>query len=159
MDVSGHRLRAADPADLPAVNAVVEAAIAGWRIPERVRRLALPSYRYDTADLAQMSLVVAESPDGRIDGVVAVEPAADGAALGRPLAIHGLYVRPECQRRGLGARLVDAAAAVARRLGCDGLVVRANREARAFFLHRGFAELPTADAERDYPHRFWRPLS
>ena len=32
----------------------------GWQLPERVKRLALPSYRYNEMDLKYYSLVVAE---------------------------------------------------------------------------------------------------
>lgn len=37
-------LRPASPADLGEISALIERAVMTWRLPERVKRLALPSY-------------------------------------------------------------------------------------------------------------------
>jgi hypothetical protein len=52
--------------------------------------------------------------------------------------------------------LLDAAVTVAQEQGFDGLLVKARPEAEGFFLARGLERLPTADAERHYPHRLWK---
>jgi len=67
-------LRAADKTDLPAVNGVIERAIMGWKLPERVKRLSLPLYRYNEMDLEHLELCVAEAA-GQIIALAAWEPA------------------------------------------------------------------------------------
>jgi len=130
----------------------------GWDLPERVKRLSLPSYRYQPQDLDHLELVLALE-EGRVAGVAAWEPAAagEGPADARALLLHGLYVAPERQRSGIGSRLLEAAEVAARGGGFDGLLVKAQRSAQTFFLARGFSLLPVADPQRDYPHRLWRP--
>lgn len=151
-------LRPAAPADLDAVNAVIERAVMTWNLPERVKRLTLPSYRYQPHDLDHLRILVAEDASRAVVGVAAWEPAAarDLPAGKTGLLLHGLYVDPDRQRAGAGSRLLDAALAAAREQGFDGLLVKARPEAEGFFLARGLRPLPVTDAERDYPHRFWK---
>lgn len=153
-------LRLATPADLDPVNAVVEAAVMSWSLPERVKRLSLPSYRYHAHDLDHLHLVVAETSAEGIVGVAAWEPADPGdAPVGtKALLLHGIYVLPELQRGGIGSRLLEAAVEAARHAGYDGLLVKANPDAQAFFAARGLDLLPVEDPARDYPYRYWLPI-
>jgi len=150
-------LRLATLADLDAVNAVIEHAVMTWNLPERVKRLTLPSYRYQPHDLNHLQLMVAERAGAGIVGVAAWEPAnaRDLPAGKTGLLLHGLYVDPAQQRAGIGRRLLAEAVEAAREQGFDGLLVKARPEAEGFFLARGLTPLPVTDAERDYPHRFW----
>lgn len=154
------RLRRAEAADLPALNAVIERAVMTWNLPERVKRLGLATYRYQAHDLAHLRIVLAEDAGRAIVGVAAWEPAAsrDVPAERRGLLLHGLYVEPAHARRGIGSRLLEAALEAAREQGCDGLLVKAQRDAVGFFAARGMAPLPIEDPARDYPYRFWRAL-
>jgi predicted N-acetyltransferase YhbS len=153
-------LRPATPADLAAINAVIERAVMTWNLPERVKRLTLPSYRYSAHDLEHLHVVLAEDAGHTVLGVAAWEPASarDLPAGKTGLLLHGLYVDPEQQRGGVGSRLLEAAVSAAREQGFDGLLVKARPEAEGFFLARGLAPLPVTDAERDYPHRFWQEI-
>ena len=150
-------LRQAHAADLPAINGVIERAIASWQLPERVKRLSLPIYRYHAHDLIPLHLVVAEDASGAVIGVAAWEPAdpRDLPADKRGLLLHGLYVDPARQHRGAGGRLLDAAAEAARAWGFDGVLVKAHADANGFFEARGLQRLAVEDAARHYPHRFW----
>ncbi|MEE4361820.1 MAG: GNAT family N-acetyltransferase, partial [Pseudomonadales bacterium] len=104
------QLRDAQAGDLDAINEVIASALSSWHLPDRVRRLALPSYRYGDVDLRFMRLRVAER-SGTIEGVTALEP-ADAAETPPGLVgslLHGIYVAAPQQRRGLGRRLVEDA--------------------------------------------------
>lgn len=151
------RLRQAHADDLPAINGVVQRAIATWQLPERVKRLSLPSYRYHAHDLVHLHLVVAEDADRALVGVAAWEPAnpRDLPAGKHGLLLHGLYVDPAHQRRGAGSKLLDAVATAARAQDLDGVLVKAQAEAIGFFEACGLQRLPVEDAARHYPHRFW----
>lgn len=155
------KLRPASTADLGAVNAVIERAVTTWKLPERVKRLAMPTYLYNAHDLEHLRVVVAEDSAAGIVGVAAWEPAAarDCPRGRRGLLLHGIYVDPDRQRNGVGARLLSAAAAAAREQSYDGLLVKAQADAEGFFRRRGLRGLAVEDAGRDYPHRFWLDLA
>jgi predicted N-acetyltransferase YhbS len=149
-------LRPATADDLAAINAVVEAAFMTWQLPERVKRLSLPSYRYDAFDLQHLTLTLAER-DGEVLGVAAWEPAdpADCPGQQRGLLLHGLYVHPEHMRMGIGRELLQAARRSAREQGFNGVLVKAQSDAEGFFLHQGLQALPVDNPSRDYAKRFW----
>lgn len=160
-DAGAWVLRAATSADLDAVNAVVERAVMTWALPERVKRLSLPSYRYSEHDLEMLELVVAEEAGASIVGVAAWEQASPGdvppGQIG--LLLHGLYVDPVHQHRGIGSGLLDAAVRAARARGLNGLLVKAQADAEAFFLKLGLEKLPVRNSRRDYARRLWLALA
>lgn len=153
-------LRPASSADLEAVNALVERAVMTWQLPERVKRLALPSYRYHPHDLAHLELMLATDAAGRILGVAAWEAAAprDNPAGRQGLLLHGLYVDPTHQGLGVGTALLRAAATAARRQGHDGLLVKAQPDAAGFFAACGLTALTAENPDREYAHRYWLSL-
>jgi GNAT superfamily N-acetyltransferase len=153
-------LREAREEDMAALNGVIERAVMTWQLAERVKRLSLPSYCYHAHDLAHLHIVVAEDAERAIIGVAAWEPATprDPRAGQRGLLLHGLYVDPSHLRRGVGTHLLDAALAAVRTQGFDGLLVKAQADAIAFFESRGMQRLPVEDPARDYPHRFWQTV-
>jgi len=154
---NGVKLRELAVGDLVRANAVIEAAVMTWDLPDRVKRLSLPSYRYDAHELSHLTLLGAEDDGGDILGVAAWEP-ADSAEVpddSTGLLLHGLYVVPALHRRGIGSQLLDAAVHAARDGGFHGLLVKANPDARSFFAAKGMRTLPVGDARRDYPYRVW----
>ena len=150
-------LRPARSDDFDALNGVIERAVMTWNLAERVKRLSLPSYRYHAHDQLHLHIVVAEDADHAIVGVAAWEPASprDLPAEQNGLLLHGLYVDPARQHRGIGSRLLAAAADAARAQGLDGVLVKAQADANGFFAARGLQHMPVADPLRDYPHRYW----
>ena len=153
---TGTTLRMGDRNDLPAINGVIGRAVMTWRLPDRVKRLSLPLYRYSETDLGHLELCVAEDDHG-VSGVAAWEPAgpADLSEGVRGLLLHGLYVDPGRQRGGIGRQLVGACLSRARELQLDGVLVKVQADAEPFFRRLGFDGLPVRDKSRDYALRFW----
>jgi GNAT superfamily N-acetyltransferase len=151
-------LRPGTRADLAAVNRVIEAAVMGWDLPERVKRLSLPTYRYGAQDLDHLDLTVAVDGGGAVAAVAAAEPAdaADAPVGCRALLVHGLYVRPDRQGTGVGRLLVRFLEGNAEETGWHGLLVKAHASAAGFFEAMGFEPLPVRDPGRDYPYRYWK---
>ena len=154
------KLRPLTAVDLDGANSVIEAAIMTWQLPDRVKRLSLPSYRYDPNDLVHLTLVGAVDETDSIVGVVSWEPASvsDTPGGARSLLLHGIYVKPALYRSGVGSRMLDVAIEAARQGGFDGLFVKANPDAQGFFSANGLQQLSIVNAARDYPYRFWRDL-
>lgn len=149
--------RAAGQADLPAINGVIERAVMTWRLPDRVKRLSVPLYRYNEMDLGHPEVCVAEDGVG-IVGVAAWEPAetSDHPEGRHGLLLHGLYVDPGRQRLGIGSGLLDACVRRSRELGLEGVLVKAQADAEPFFRKLGLDRVPVQDASRDYSLRYWQ---
>jgi predicted N-acetyltransferase YhbS len=155
------RLRPATSADLAAINAVIERAVMTWQLPERVKRLALPTYRYNPHDLEHLKMVMAEHTGQGVIGVAAWEPAnpRDLPAGQTGLLLHGLYVDPDRQHQGIGRQLLAAAVAAAREQGYNGVLVKAQADAEPFFLAQGLRRIECIDPARDYSLRYWADVS
>ena len=153
-------LKRAAAADLPAINAVISAAVMGWRLPERVKRLALSSYLYSEVDFTYLELWLVLDGAGKVLAVAAWEP-ADAADLPQAktgLLLHGIYVQPEQQRHGIGRLLFDRAIHAAGEAQLDGLLVKAQEDAVGFFETLGMQLLPVTDEARHYDKRYWLAL-
>jgi len=152
--------RQPDLRELDRINELIAAAINTWQLPERVKRISLPLYRYRETDRQFMQFVLAETArPAQIVGVAAVEE-ADAAECrgGRAMLLHGIYVDPQHHRKGVGSGLLQAAESIALANRAGGLLVRAQPNAAPFFEARGYQGLATLDSARDYAHRFWKPL-
>lgn len=154
---AGVSLRQASRDDLAALNKMIERAVQSWNLPERVKRLALPTYLYNEYDLQHLHIELAVESECGVVGVASWEAATerDCPQGKRGLLLHGLYVDPAQQRRGTGARLLSATADAARVQGYDGLLVKAQADAGGFFSSQGMQLLAVKDASRDYPNRYW----
>ncbi len=159
MSATGIRIRPATATDLDSINLVIEAAVMTWVLPERVKRLSLQVYRYTREDFVHLNMVVAENPRQQILGAAAWEEAdaIDAPEGYRALLLHGLYVEPSHHRQGIGRRLFNAAEAAVSEHGYDGMVVKAQQGATAFFESMGMCSLPVADPLRHYAYRYWKP--
>lgn len=153
------KIRSANKDDLSTINQIIEMAVMTWQLPERVKRLALPSYRYNELDLTHYAIVVAEA-NNRIIGVAAWDTGLhQGPANKLGLLLHGIYVHPEYQRQGIGTELFNAAEDAGRAKEMDGLLVKAQIDAEGFYQSQGLVKLETEDLERDYASRYWKSLS
>lgn len=131
-----------------------------WCLSKRIKRLSLPLYQYHAQDLEHLQVIVAETEETAIAGIAAIEP-ADSSECPRghnAALLHGIYVDPIRHRYGIGTRLLSYMRVMASSWGYDGLLVKANPEARTFFEARAFEKLPVEDLSRDYPYRYWKLL-
>lgn len=148
----------ASVADLDTINGILEAAVSSWGLPARVLRLSLPSLRYDATDLRTMRARLC-TDHGTAVGFSCVELAGPGAiTAGRgSLMLHGLYVLPLQQRKGIGTLLLADVLAFARAEAYAKLTTRAWRESYAFFAAHGF--IPCNPGESSlWPRPLWRAL-
>lgn len=151
-------LRNAEQRDLAQINDLIAAAMATWQLPQRVKRLSLPLYRYNANDLEHLEVIVAETAANTIVGVAAIE-AADESDCPRGLnaaLLHGIYVDPFNHRKGIGTRLMRYMQVTAASKNFDGLLIKANPEATSFFEAQDFEMLPIGDPSRDYSYRYWK---
>lgn len=160
MDPTEVNIRPAGPHELEAINRVVEAAVGRWDLPDRVKRLSLPSYLYNEVDFHTLAFLVAEARHDEIIGVAAWEPAGSrevpDAAKG--LLLHGLYVMPRWQGKGVGSALFDAVEQVARDRGDEGILVKAQPGADGFFRARAMERLSGGQDRQQYAHRYWKAV-
>jgi N-acetylglutamate synthase-like GNAT family acetyltransferase len=154
-------IRQGCPEDIDQINRVVELAVMSWDLPDRVKRLAIPSYRYHAYDMNSMIFYLAENASGEVSGVAALEALSsrEGQENTSSMLLHGLYVLPECHHRGIGRQLLSAAEEHTRQDGFSGLMVKAQSEAKAFFSRNGYKELEVEDARKDYQYRLWKSLT
>ena len=146
--------------DLDAINRVVEQAIMGWNLPDRVKRLALPSYRYSPFDLNHMEVRVAEESMKGILGLTAWEPADRQQTPNNLPAhlLHGIFVLPTYQHQGIGGRLLEVAEEATRAAGCKGILVKAQADAVEFFRNKDYHPLEIKDTLKDYANRYWKSI-
>jgi GNAT superfamily N-acetyltransferase len=102
------------------------------------------------------SFLLVQDPSGEVVGTAAVRLLAPDVA-----ELKRMWLRPVCQGRGLGRRLMDATLDEARRLGCR--MLRLDTESKleaAVHLYRayGFAEIPRYNDNRRADIWMERPL-
>ena len=153
-------LRSATQADLDAINHVIEEAVMTWNLPERVKRLSLPSYRYTVAEFNHFAMVVAEDHKQTVIGIAAWEPAEtkDTPEGQTALLLHGIYVAASHHHQGIGRQLFQAAEQAARQHHYSGLLVKAQESASGFFTAQGMKKLPVENHKRHYANRFWKSV-
>jgi len=102
--------------------------------------------------ITQGRVFVAEC-DGAVAGFAAVVPRPDGGA-----ELDALFVEPLLWKRGIGRRLVDHAADVARAAAATFLHVVGNPHAEAFYVSCGFQVSGTVETEFGVGLDMCRPL-
>lgn len=107
-------------ADYDEIELVVEAAFAGAEHTDGDEHRLVRRLRESAEYIPELALVAVDS-DGHVAGYLMMSEIAVGAA--KALALAPLAVRPDCQRRGSGSRLIAAAHEAARELGYGVSVV------------------------------------
>lgn len=148
-------IRHAEIEDLAQINHIISASVAGWDLPDRVKRLALASYHYDSSDFSHYELWLAIS-DGTIAGLMALDKQLMSNRQHEPaLLVHGLYVLPDYQRQHIGTQLIQLAQQRACDSGADGILLKAIRDAEKFFSAIGMEKQAVIDEQRDYDRLYW----
>lgn len=140
-------LRSAALADLPALTRLAYAAKAHWDYPTEWLALWEAALTFTAETLAAQHVVVAER-GGQAVGVYAISLDEQVAEL------EHCWVDPACMGQGLGRRLVEAAAAHARRLGAMHLRIASDPHAEGFYRHLGarrVGDVPSTPAGRTLP--------
>jgi GNAT superfamily N-acetyltransferase len=112
-------------ADARALSDLARTAKAAWGYPADWMRAWSGQFEITPGELAQLWVHVARV-DGRAIGFVALD------ARG-PAEISHLWVSPECQRRGIGRRLLAAAVQEALRRRLPSLAIDSDPNAVAFY--------------------------
>ena len=139
---AGTALRPMTAADAPALA----------RIHREARAAAIPRLREPWGEPEVVAWIAAVPMTAPRRVILAEAAGASGPAgyLGleaaAPSEVLHLYVAPVWQRRGVGARLLDAARAAAPPEGLALLCVRRNHGARAFYRRHGFRPIHRRDA-------------
>ncbi|MDH5518301.1 MAG: GNAT family N-acetyltransferase [Gammaproteobacteria bacterium] len=161
MEKTVYSIRPANKADLAAINRLIESAVMSWKLPERVIRLSLSSYRYDELDFEHLDMIVAQDQHQKIIAVAASEEADSKETPGakKALLLHGLYVDPTYQHRGIGRQLFESLQVTAQALHYDGILVKAQQDAAGFFKAQDMEKCQVDNPARDYANRFWKSFS
>jgi ribosomal protein S18 acetylase RimI-like enzyme len=127
-------IRKATATDTERIGAIAHAAYAGY-VP-RIGRAPAPMVEDFAASIAARRVVVIEA-DGTVAGYMIAWPEPDA------YFIDNIAVEPARQGRGLGRRLIDHAAAEARRLNLRAVRLYTNvamTENLEMYAHLGFVE-------------------
>ncbi len=160
MNAASLHLRAATLTDLDAVNRIIEAAVMTWPLSDRVKRLSLPTYKYNELDLKHLNLMVIENREKNILGIAAWQPAdirytpKNTSAL----LLHGIYVDPKYHRKGIGSLLFMAAEKAAKDHYLDGLLVKAKVGSELFYQALGMQKLDVENENREFVNRYWKAV-
>jgi N-acetylglutamate synthase-like GNAT family acetyltransferase len=151
-------IREATENDLDSLNGVIRRAVMDWEIPERVKRLSLPSLQYDELDLEHFVILVAET-DSRITGVAALDtaPRNVGEQISA-LLLHGIYVDPAHQREGIGRKLLSAMEEIVLQKDAGALLVKAQKDAEGFYHSMGLHKLENDRSGNGYALRYWKTV-
>ena len=146
-------IRPAGQADLEAIKQVIEAAVMTWHLPDRVKRLSLPAYRYDSMGLVHLDILLAEDSRQNIIGIAAREH-RESRAGSKELSLHGIYVDPLHHRQGIGSKLFRVVEEGVRKHVFNGLLLKAQQGSNGFFISQGMQRLQADDPLHQYANRF-----
>ncbi len=140
------------------INQILQEAVSRWRLTDRLLRLTLPLLRYQDEDFKTMSIsMVAENkePLGFVSWhhFQTTRHSTPGS-----LSLHGLYIRPEAQARGIGKQLLSYAERHALSVGASLLELKAWRDAESYFRKLGFVAKDSIKQEKQYPIPLYREI-
>lgn len=120
--------------DLEELNSVITDAVMQWVLPDRVKRLSLPSFHYDALDVQHMDIRIARNHQHTIIAIIATEMTDSPGVI----LLHGIFVRSSDQRRGVGTLLLRTVEQNLSASMVKSLLVKPQKEAIDFFHALGF---------------------
>jgi ribosomal protein S18 acetylase RimI-like enzyme len=140
----GFRVRAATPADVPALMRFKLLLAEGENSAHAVRAAAADWLRDGFGPKAGFCAFVAEAPDGAVVGMATCSGRTITGWSGPVIFLQDLFVDAAYRKRGIAGALVARVAAYACELGSPivELTVRADNPAQAFYRQNGFVPLP-----------------
>ena len=143
------RVRPATGADAPAIAGLVKRALAEYRDADPAMHEAYVAYSIDATHGIGAEQLVAEL-DGRVVGSVLFFPRVmyRGGWPETAATFGTLVVDPTIRRRGIGARLVAACIALARKAGASAVIMETMpfmKSAADFYGRLGFERWPAGD--------------
>ena len=148
-------IRPATLADLPSINTIIESAVMGWDIPERVKRLSLSSLSYSADDFNYYQIMILEH-DHVPTGVLTLDH--DTYRQDKTSLIHGIYVAAGKQKKGIGNRLLAEAEMLARQQQSCNIMVKAQKDAAGFFEACGMQKLAIENEQQDFSSRYIKAI-
>jgi GNAT superfamily N-acetyltransferase len=135
-------IRRARAGEAEALHALAVRSKAVWGYDAAFMALAAPALALEDNWFAAGRVLAAEV-DGVTAGVaVVLPPDANGVA-----ELELLFVEPAFLRQGIGAKLLEAAAAMARHDGARALQALADPQAQAFYERLGFRRIAEAPSD------------
>lgn len=132
-------MRRAGPADVDAIAPLFDAYRQFYGLPPD---LALcRGYLAERLERGESVVLLAADPGGVAIGFVQMYPGFSSLAAARTYVLYDLFVDPAARQRGVGRRLMEAAAAEARRLGAVSLVLstaKTNQRAQRLYESLGW---------------------
>ena len=152
------RIARSEQNDLATINGIVERAVLRWPMSIRVKRRAIPLLQYDAIDMASYVFFRCELGD-IIVAAIALDFEYLGAHHSRnDLLLHGIYVDPVAQGRGVGRALLEFAEHQAREHNFAGVALKAERVSRGFFENRGYSHNAPRTSD-DYPYFYQKSVT
>ena len=148
------RIARSEQSDLTTINGIVERAVLRWPMSMRVKKRAIPLLQYDVIDMASYTFFRCELGDIIVAAIALDFEYTSADRFRNELLLHGIYVDPVAQGRGVGRALLDFAEHQARENNFDGVALKAERVSRGFFANCGYSHC-APETSRDYPY-FYR---
>jgi len=157
MDTNELEIQPAKANDLGSINQIISTAVMSWDLPERVKRLVLPSYYYTDVDLQFLKIYVIIMHD-KIIAVLAIDHHLINSQDKDILLIHGMYVHPGMQNCGVGRYLFKQAEQLAKSKQANTLQVKAQKDAEGFFMRMGMKKINCENNDNDYRHQYRKAI-
>lgn len=136
-------IRLARTYEAEALCALCRRSKAHWGYDAEFMRLSEPSLTIAPASIGKGRVVVAETADGRLQGVASIEPMQHEGDFD----LAHLFVDPEAMGTGVGRALFEAATARAKAEGARRLAILSDPNAAPFYERMG--AVLTGDAPSD----------
>ena len=140
------RIRSEIAADIPAIEAVTEAAFRDAPHTSHTEHFIVNALR----DAGQLSVSLVAEEDGDVVGHIAISPVSISDGSKHWYGLGPVSVAPQRQRQGIGSQLMERALDELRQLGAAGCVVLGHPDFYGRFGFKAVPELILPDVPPEY---------